>query len=110
MVGLGLVRSAATPKDQSTRRTPVTRYAPGRGGHAPGHLRELFGTGTEDWPNALASDEANVWWDESQAAWWNGLTVEQRAQWITGQLWNCSDILPSSVYQHLELTGLHTYG
>src|SRR5687767_14169105 len=95
--------SIGTAERPSPRREPAMRYTPGRGGHAPGHLRGLFCIGAEDWPNALASGEANVWWDEGRASWWNGLTVEQRARWITGQLWNCSDVLPSAVYQNLEL-------
>ena len=87
----------------------MTRYSPSRGGHAPGHLRELFGIGTEDWPNALAADEANVWWDEDRSVWWSGLTIEQRARWITGQLWNCSDIMGSGSCQDLGLPQGSTY-
>lgn len=47
------------------------QYAPNRGGHAPGHLREAF------------------------AEWLEGdREYDAEARRLTGQLWNCTDIMP----------------
>ena len=90
------------------------RYAPARGGHAPGHLRHAFLHGLGEgwgsaWPAPLAEAEALDWSNEQRAAWWAGLTVEQRARWLTGQLWNCTDIMPSLACEQLELPLGSTY-
>lgn len=72
------------------------KYQPNRGGHAPGHLREAF----------------LEYLDDTDEPW--GRTVflndeEKPIDWLIGQLWNCTDILPSMYYDALELTGQHTY-
>ena len=84
------------------------RYAPARGGHAPSHLRHAFlhgiGEGwVSEWPAPLADEEAIVHFGARLAERWAGLTVEQRARWLTGQLWNCTDIMPSLACEQLEL-------
>lgn len=62
------------------------RFNAGRGGHAPGHLRDWFDTYVE---TGELDDEMTE----------KGLTIE----WLCGQLWNCSDTLPSIVYNELDL-------
>lgn len=90
------------------------RYSPARGGHAPSHLRYAFlhGVGEDPWsawPAPLAEEEAVVHFSAGLAEWWAGQTVEQRARWLTGQLWNCSDVVPSTTCMELDLPQGSTY-
>ncbi|SRR6266536_2870961 len=63
-------------------------------GHAGGHLRDAL-------LNAL--DYQGDWWKhvevdfihERHERWWKRLLPKRRALWLLGQLWSCSDILPS---------------
>ncbi len=69
-------------------------YTASRGGHAPGHLR-----------NAL-----NEWIDEGAEG--DTVTIDDEARplkWLLGQLWNCSDILPGSDCDALNLPTGSTY-
>lgn len=75
-----------------------------QGGHAPGHLRDAF--------LELAVPTHGhqvVWWDTDRQVWWEQASLEERLRWITGQLWNCTDILPGEVYDELDLTTRRTY-
>ena len=72
-------------------------YAPARGGHAPGDLRDAF----------LEGIEAFADWQDGPEP-----TVEVREQavplgQICGLLWNCRDILPGHARDMLEDCGLH---
>ncbi len=64
-------------------------FTPGRGGHAPGRLREAF----YDWletaqlESATLEDTVLVGWEESP----------ETVRWLLGQLWNCTDLLPSGI-------------
>jgi hypothetical protein len=87
----------------------MLRFRPWKGGHAPGHLRGLLDLAIEDWPHALMGEEAHIWRDGKRADWWNGLAVDQRARWITGQLWNCTDTLDSGACEDLGLPHGSTY-
>jgi hypothetical protein len=82
-------------------------------GHAPGHLRDAFTYGVQayslHWPAALLDEQALVWFDDDRAAWWASLTADQRAHWLTGQLWNCTDILPGGDCESLGLPHGSTY-
>jgi hypothetical protein len=92
-------------------------------GHAPGHLREAFA-----YPWDYACDGAYPWVD---GGWWQGygepswleifdsgqllerltrMPAAERAKWITGQLWNCSDVMPGLLCDDLELVRGSTYG
>lgn len=71
---------------------PKPRYIASRGGHAPGHLRSWF---EESFFGCQLPEEM-----EEQ-----GLTLH----WLTGQLWNCSDTMPSSLCADLELPRGSTY-
>ena len=73
----------------------MPKYHPTRGGHAPGHVREAFqdaidGDGTlaeyvviDDTPRPLT--------------------------WLVGQLWNCTDIVPSATCWSLDMPQGSTY-
>jgi hypothetical protein len=70
-----------------------SRYNPGRGGHAPGHLR-----------NALidALDASFTPWN--RAPWWKFLPGgKAQKRWLVRRLRNCSDIVPGSVCDALDL-------
>ena len=60
------------------------KYHAGHGGHAPGHLREAFATFVE----YVNRPELGSWygWFDNQP---------RGGYWLLGQLWNCTDIMPS---------------
>ena len=68
-------------------------FQPERGGHAPGHLREAF----VEWLDDPEQTEVVVGGNEEQ----------RPLSWLIGQLWNCTDILPSDVREQVNnlLTG-----
>jgi hypothetical protein len=90
-------------------------YLASRGGHAPGHLREAFMACVDEqfigqrWWEALAREETLEFFDPKKQAAWECLTLRERATWLTGQLWNCSDILGGEYCQLLDLPLGSTY-
>jgi hypothetical protein len=76
------------------------RFRANRGGHAPGHIREVFlccfetMDDGEPWYESL-NDPGVIWFrnPKSQARW-NRMSARERGLWLTGQLWNCTDTLP----------------
>jgi len=80
---------------------PRRRYHPGRGGHAPGHLREAF----LDWLDVyveMTPEETTPPPVE--------ISGEMRPiSWLLGQLWNCADILPRHAFETVNeiLAGTH---
>jgi hypothetical protein len=76
------------------------RFAASRGGHAPGHLRQalldcLDWNYEQDWFERLAEDPGVLFFsDKAQQKKWECLSAPEKAQWLCGQLWNCSDIVP----------------
>lgn len=40
---------------------------------------------------------------------WNKMTIEQKGRWLTGQLWNCTDVLPRNLCDDLEIYRGSTY-
>jgi transcriptional regulator with XRE-family HTH domain len=70
---------------------PRRRYQPGRGGHAPGHLREAF----LDW-----LDEYIELPPEETTPPPVEISGEPRpVSWLFGQLWNCTDVLPRAAFE-----------
>jgi hypothetical protein len=75
------------------------KYNPSRGGHAPGHLRDAMLRALSE----ARDNEAEAWWkrlelrfsNKSQQFWWDDWSPHERAFWLSGQLWNCGDILPA---------------
>jgi hypothetical protein len=95
---------------ESTRR----KFKANRGGHAPGHIREPFcealdGVYSENLaPLAaiekhLADDEAIIFFNKAQMNKWLKMSGAQRARWLLGQLWNCTDILGGDLCETLDL-------
>lgn len=70
------------------------RWSPSRGGHAPGHIRERF----SDW---LEAGQPEQFENRDERV----LTRDQ----ILGQLWNCTDIMPSDMCGDLDLPAGSTY-
>lgn len=92
-------------------------YLASRGGHAPGHLRELFLTQIENadtdapWDGLGAVGQEILHGKRAEA--WEKQTDRQRWDWLMGQLWNCTDILPSASRSELSFVdptgGVYTY-
>jgi hypothetical protein len=86
------------------------RYNPARGGHAPGHLRDLL---------LEAFDEAvdRPWWehlkitfyDSKQQNSWTRTSPMGRARWVLGQLWNCTDVVPGYMCDNHDFPRGTTY-
>ena len=67
------------------------RYKPNRGGHAPGHLRDAFAEAVET-ERAVELDG-----------------IMRSPHWLAGQLWNCTDVMPSALCKDLDLPRGSTY-
>jgi hypothetical protein len=98
------VKTGELPPGRSTRMT----YNPQKGGHAPGHLRDAFAEAIEN------SGGKRQWWDHIDADQFTDEQVrtmprEELASWLLGQLWNCTDVMPSSLCDDLELPAGSTY-
>ncbi len=77
------------------------KYNPYRNGHAPGHLRAAVLRALFENCDTL---EEVPWWSKlnitffnlRQQVQWETWDATKRGIWMTGQLWNCRDILPGS--------------
>jgi hypothetical protein len=115
-IGYGQQRSQA--RDLKPKKGSFTMNQPqfqsSLGGHAPGHLRDLpiqalEDSNTHNWWEAIPIED--VFDHEEQQAWWECLRALDRAKWLTGQLWNCTDILPGGIYDMLDMSGhMGTFG
>jgi len=86
-------RAALTP---AQRRASASLAARIRWGHAPGHLREAF----DEWVEAGA-DAKTVTVGYAEAV--------MPTAWLLGQLWNCRDIMPSTLCADLDMRQGSTY-
>ncbi|UCC38765.1 MAG: hypothetical protein JSV96_13205 [Candidatus Aminicenantes bacterium] len=66
------------------------KFSPAKGGHAPGYLRDAF-------HEYLETEQVVI--DE----------VERPIKWLIGQLWNCTDIMPSEYCSLLDIPSGSTY-
>ena len=64
--------------------------------HSPGHLRDAF----RDWIESGMSVNGPIVIEEE----------EKPLSWLIGELWNCSDILPSDCCNELDIRRGSTYG
>jgi hypothetical protein len=71
----------------------VPSYHPNRGGHAPGHLREAL----QEWIDEGATPTIEV----------DG--KKRSDDWLLGQLWNCTDVMPAECCCELDLPTGSTY-
>jgi hypothetical protein len=86
-------------RNQKGNIVPQRKYNPSRGGHAPGYMREAVLTALVE--NCDKSDEV-PWWSRLEITFfslrqqirWDTWDAKERAMWLTGRFWNCSDVLP----------------
>ena len=71
------------------------KYKPNRGGHAPGFLRDAF----QEWVEEEDQEKNTVIIDDA----------EKPLQWLCGQLWNCTDVLPNGDCSLLDIPSGSTY-
>jgi hypothetical protein len=78
------------------------------GGHAGANLRgaleEALERGT-DWWQYLEIDFHN----DCDREWWRKLSGWDRARWLLGQLWNCTDIVPGALRSEFDGQNVITY-
>jgi hypothetical protein len=55
------------------------------------------------WVDAMADDEVLCFYSPKQQAQWEKTPATNRARWLLGQLWNCTDIVDSLLCDQLEL-------
>ncbi|MEK7996030.1 MAG: hypothetical protein AAB403_19695 [Planctomycetota bacterium] len=108
----GFPPPSGSPRQPRRRRN--LKYNPSRGGHAPGHLRDAFGAcwdvlSAEHWYDALAEEDALLFYEPKMQRKWEAMALTERARWLIGQLWNCSDIMPSDLCSTLEMPEGSTY-
>ena len=77
-------------------------------GHAGGHLRDALLNALEyrfqdpgDWWNHIEIDFTS----ERDQRWLASCSPKRRAQWLLGQLWHCTDIVPSYVSRQFIESG-----
>jgi len=90
------------------------KYSATHGGHTPGHLREAFlscfdGQASDVWYEPLGEEETLELFDPKKQEAWDAMDLKGRARWITGQLWNCTDILPHMICADLDIPPGSTY-
>lgn len=89
-------------------------YSAGRGGLASDHLTEAFVACIEDpnsspWYSALEDNDVLSFFRPEMQRRWTAMSLKERGRWLLGQLWNCSDIMPGSLCDDLELRHGRTY-
>ena len=88
------------------------KYNPSRGGHAPGHLGDALIEALES-----ARGDARPWWelldvlffDPARQVWWDDSTAVERANWLIGQLWDCTDTVPGYIRETLGISYASSY-
>ncbi len=78
------------------------RYDPWRGGHAPGHLREAF----EEWAYDLDTPSGDAALRQ-EVVMHNGRM--RTLDWLIGRLWNCTDVMPGSLCDQLDMLSGSSY-
>ena len=87
------------------------QYDAARGGHAPDHLRDALVQCIEDptpGPWYLALEDENLL-PCCRPDLWCIMKSHDRGWWLTGQLWNCTDVLPGTNCDNLGLPRGSTY-
>jgi hypothetical protein len=72
--------------------------------HAPGYLRDAFVCLIE----GKESVAEEFYADETRARL-EAMSADEQLRWLSGQLWNCTDILPGGVCTELDLRQGSTY-
>jgi hypothetical protein len=69
-----------------------------RSGHVGGHLRDAF----VEWVEQALDTEVDDPWPEAEI---DGRL--RRATWLFGQLWNCTDLMPRSTCEDVDMLLAH---
>jgi hypothetical protein len=78
----------------------MTNHQP-RGGHAPEDLRVALKACIENrkpgpWYEALGDNNLLEFRSPIMQGRWDRMSLQERGLWLVGQLWNCTDTLPSA--------------
>lgn len=81
---------------------------------APSFIRQIFQESVDNafapsWIESLNEDLAEHFETDEQVARWEAAKKKERALWLTGKLWNDSNIMPGSVCAELDLPLGSTY-
>jgi hypothetical protein len=85
-----------------------------RGGHAPGFLRDILCEAVDNfssapWVDALDEELGGAHLYGRDYPRWLEMSKTERALWLTGHLWHCTDIMPSMMCEELNLSVGSTY-
>lgn len=72
--------------------------------HVPGHFRDAFVCLIEG--KESVSDE---FYADKTRAHLEAMNADEQLRWLSGQLWNCTDILPGGVCSELDIRQGSTY-
>ena len=72
--------------------------------HTPGYLRDAF-----VWLIEGKESVAEVFYADKTRACLEAMNADEQLSWLSGQLWNCTDILPGGVCTELDLRQGSTY-
>jgi len=72
--------------------------------HKPGHLREAFIDVVEHGENI-----AGIFYDGTTQARLEPMTSHEHTEWLAGQLWDCTDTMPSDTCSALDMPPGSTY-
>jgi len=72
--------------------------------HVPGHLRDAFVCLIEG-----KESVAEEFYVDKTRARLEAMSANEQLRWLSGQLWNCTDILPGGVCTELDLRQGSTY-
>jgi hypothetical protein len=72
--------------------------------HAPAHLRDAFCELVEG-----AESVADTFYNDRTRAQLEAMSADEQLWWLSGQLWNCTDILPGGYCGDLGLSQGSTY-
>jgi hypothetical protein len=91
-------------------------YKANRGGHAPGYLRDAFenaidesGEFDDSWYPQLGDEQPIFFNDPKLQDRWDIFSPKERGRLLIGQLWNCTDIMPSNLCSNLDLPSGSTF-
>ncbi len=71
--------------------------------HKPGHIRNAFIELVEEGETTL------VFFDRDKNPRFEAMGRDEQLRWLSGQLWNCTDVLPSSACGELGIPQGSTY-
>jgi len=79
--------------------------------HVNGRIREIFAgcvaawDGETEWWAPLNDVNPSSFADRKFQQNWTEMNKEDRARWLIGQLWNCTDVCPHEVADSLDIPG-----